>query len=813
MSDDTIQVHYNQSLGALASLLSTVKRPGDFYSQGSRETALPRLEIEGVGVISFPLHPAHAAQIISQATKAPYGRGEATLLDPTVRDVWQISTRQVRLAGKAWAQTFSSILTQVARELGCEGRNINAELYKVLLYETGGLFKPHRDTEKAPGMFGTLVVTLPSEFKGGELVLRHASRTISLPMTINEPSEVAFAAFYADCEHEVLPILSGHRLCLVYNLIDPEAQTGHQALKPPHYEKETKAAAGLLRKYFESDAAPTKVAYLLEHQYTPASLSFSTLKNGDAALAALLHNATRRSGCAAYLAIVHIKEQGSADVPYVSRSERYRGYSRENRNAAEQEAFTVIEISEREQYVADWKCLDADSKDFGKIPLKDDELMPAGALNGEKADEARVHEATGNEGASFERAYHRAAVILWPEDREFNVLLQVGAEAAVVRFEQEVKAALAGLSRKGQSFDLPPPLLNHATAILEKWRSESPYSSWRDENTNPARRSEMLRLLTQINQTPLIADFIEFVLLPRYDGSENRDLIAAFKALDGPIASRLCIELIEAHAAVKLGECVELLKLATLNSPSSSRLAIVIATAISQNLARLNDRHFGGHYDLEKDLKEKRSYLVKQLSGFLRLGYDLQAFKATEASINAIIANPIRFRAENIVTPTLVALVRMRPTVLRENPCALRLWQHAVDHLLQRSEFPPAPPENWARPAGMECRCAYCHELTRFLAHPVLLEHRFRMAAHDRMHVEHQIRNHSIDLDCTTSTKSSPHTLICTKNKATFGRLVKQHTEDVEALRTLLAIAPADEARLLNSRQRITQALNRTSQG
>ena len=29
---------------------------------------------------------------------------------------------------------------------------------------------------------------------------------------------MAFAAFYADCVHEVLPITSGYRLALVYNL-------------------------------------------------------------------------------------------------------------------------------------------------------------------------------------------------------------------------------------------------------------------------------------------------------------------------------------------------------------------------------------------------------------------------------------------------------------------------------------------------------------------------------------------------------------------------------------------------------------------
>lgn len=30
--------------------------------------------------------------------------------------------------------------------------------------------------------------------------------------------ELSYAAFYADCEHEVRPVRSGYRLCLTYNM-------------------------------------------------------------------------------------------------------------------------------------------------------------------------------------------------------------------------------------------------------------------------------------------------------------------------------------------------------------------------------------------------------------------------------------------------------------------------------------------------------------------------------------------------------------------------------------------------------------------
>jgi hypothetical protein len=65
----------------------------------------------------------------------------------------------------------------------------------------------HRDSEKAPGMFATAVVMFPSDYSGGELLVHHKGREMRLDLRRNEPSEVAFAAFYADCLHEVPPVL------------------------------------------------------------------------------------------------------------------------------------------------------------------------------------------------------------------------------------------------------------------------------------------------------------------------------------------------------------------------------------------------------------------------------------------------------------------------------------------------------------------------------------------------------------------------------------------------------------------------------
>lgn len=98
---------------------------------------------------------------------------------------------------------------------------MRAELYKLNVYEgPSGLFKPHVDTPRSTEQIGSLVVCLPSVHQGGELEVRHEGRTMTFDWSMPEAArpEIQWAAFYSDCEHEVLQVTSGHRITLTYNL-------------------------------------------------------------------------------------------------------------------------------------------------------------------------------------------------------------------------------------------------------------------------------------------------------------------------------------------------------------------------------------------------------------------------------------------------------------------------------------------------------------------------------------------------------------------------------------------------------------------
>jgi hypothetical protein len=52
------------------------------------------------------------------------------------------------------------------------------------------------------------------QFAANELIIKHLGREMVLDPRPAEPSEIGFAAFYADCVHEVRPITAGCRLAL-----------------------------------------------------------------------------------------------------------------------------------------------------------------------------------------------------------------------------------------------------------------------------------------------------------------------------------------------------------------------------------------------------------------------------------------------------------------------------------------------------------------------------------------------------------------------------------------------------------------------
>lgn len=152
----------------IQQVLANAGAPGTFATKHVVEADDLRVTVTGVGAIPLPLSPVIARRLCEIARPARYGRREQTLLDPRVRDTWEIGKRQVKIDARRWRPTLDRALAHLSKGLGLPpGARLRAELHNLLVYGPGQFFAPHQDSEKADGMSGSLVVLLPSDSKGG----------------------------------------------------------------------------------------------------------------------------------------------------------------------------------------------------------------------------------------------------------------------------------------------------------------------------------------------------------------------------------------------------------------------------------------------------------------------------------------------------------------------------------------------------------------------------------------------------------------------------------------------------------------------
>lgn len=372
------------------------------------------LGVESVGEVSLPVRAAQVKKLLSVARPAHFGKGEETLLDPSVRDTWEISPAQVTLGGERWEASIHGALVRLGAEIGIPATSrLRAELHSMLVYGKGQFFAPHQDSEKHDDMVATLVVTLPSSHTGGELVVHARAAAQRYPAS---REELSLVAFYPDQRHEVLPVRSGHRLTLTFNVLLEEPADA--AVVGP-----AEQAAALLRAHFATPVAtpfgdrsttPGRLALLLDHEYSRRGLSAGRLKGDDARRVALLVAAAESAGCEAVLAQAEIQEtwDASVDDPY------YYDYYGDGDEVGDSQDEPGLDSLIESTVVLTW-WTDAPGAGEIELPLGPDEV---GAVTPSVQLEpyASEHEGyMGNYGNTVDRWYRRAALVLWPQDQGF----------------------------------------------------------------------------------------------------------------------------------------------------------------------------------------------------------------------------------------------------------------------------------------------------------------------------------------------------------------------------------------------------------
>lgn len=715
----------------LRAHLSDVDRPAEFAVAGLYQTPMPDIEVDGVGPLAFPLLAVQAEQLAGVAAAAPYGRGPDTIVDETVRKTWQIAPSNLRIRSEPWETTIAAIVSEAGRRLGVD--DAQAELYKLLLYEEGGFFAEHRDSEKVDGMFATLVVTLPSRWTGGELVVRHAGAEVELDLQTGSVSNVAWGAFFTDCSHQLRPVTSGHRLCLVYNLVRP----GGEFRAPDHSAVADEVAAALR----EWDSDFPKLLYVLDHSYTPAELDFSRLKGRDAGVAAVVRAAAAEADCALHLAMVSIEESGVAEEVY----QRYSRYSRYS-----DPEFVAGEVSVRTQAVEHWRTLDGSDAPFERMPFEMGELCPPGALADEQPDQEHFWEATGNEGASFERTYRRAALVLWPRSQTARQIASCGPNGSLPFLE---------------SAEPGEPAKQLARAIVSSWpdRSERAYGPTAELG------KRLLDALIRLEDGAAISLFLDVAVKQRGVRNEEAEALAWASVYLEERRFKEVAEFLAKQASREL-------------EPPARFLASVAVLPSRRDLAELVADRVVDAMPTEVRVDWRATVTPAALRFLFEAIIALELPALAAAAAMQIEGRPHSYDLDTLVVPALSGLCRARnPDVVRTSLEAL--WNMAVSHLGERARRPLGDPDDWSLDVEIRCHCENCRKLQAFVRSPTERELRIPLAKEKRRHL-HNVASGK-DLSTSTIRSGRPFTWVCQKNATGYQRRREQRERDLIALTEL----------------------------
>lgn len=411
---------------------SFVQPHGSFAVDGVVDFVQPLLKVDEMDEpLAFPLLAAQAEELKKHAKLTPLGHF--------------VPSSKLGFGSRGWAPAVEAIVPQVLKGMGVDraGVRVTAKLRGILLCSASG----RSNASAAPGVFGSLEVSLPSVRGGGGLKLWYGDETVELAP--RDAAEAAvrchYAAFYSACARETLPLLVGYRLVLQYDLVatGPGAQ---DRLEPPRQAGAVAHFAQLAQAWAGQSTGPSKLCYFLEH----STASWDKLQGRDAAVTEALAAAESDTGKAFDLQLVHF--QAREEDGYFSFSNTWKPGPVPLPPAIAQEVSRGRVELNSNHYVQGEKYWSEQNPDEEVDSDEDNE-------DNEDRYEYEYDEYSRGRTPSA-RLYDRDAIVLWPRDAR----LQVVSSACGLGFATRALASAFQYEAEGK----PPPedtLLGFASSL------------------------------------------------------------------------------------------------------------------------------------------------------------------------------------------------------------------------------------------------------------------------------------------------------------------------------------------------------------
>ncbi len=265
-------------------------------------------------------------------------------------------------------------------------------------------------------------------------------------------------------------------------------------------------------------------------------------------------------------------------------------------------------------------------------------------------------------------------------------------------------------------------------------------------------------------------------------------MLCAVSALGDMQAAAVLSGLISVRMTERPNECSELLLALSENASLCFPEAAEAAVAALDFIGTHDKETEGLDWEPEEPQRPPGSQFLENL---LRALQRFNGGTPCGAAAEKIASRPEIYSPVTLVVPAIERICAGR----RQQTAAIKssfrhLWTSAAEFLLQRSEIPPKPPVDWRLSMELSCSCTDCRELQTFVRDPAERVHRFRVKKERRRHLHHIIDRHRLDMTHVTERAGSPQTLVCTKDRRTFDRRMKQYQDEIAAMLRLVRLAP-----------------------
>lgn len=770
-------------LDEVTAALAAIESQGEYAVELELSSEALHIVVQGVGPLHFPISAATAKKLCAVADPAPFGRGSETLHDPRVRDTGQIDRSRIKVDTRRWRRVLEPVLATLRQRLGlAEGVELAVVLDKLLVYGPGQFFAPHQDTERDDDMVGSLVVTLPSSYEGGSIVVKHHGETKIFRGAVRGGVGVSILAFYADCRHEVEPVRSGYRIALTYHLLRRGEARERPQLRPLAVER----LARSVEAFFSTPVAPRygqaaplrpdRLVYLLDHEYTQKSLGWDHLKNADRLRAAALREVAGRLDCELYLALADVHEVWQCEDEWYGYGRRDRRYD-ENEEGGKAD-HKLVDLVDESISLEHW--IDADgraTRGFSAMPAYPEICFTRPSVEMDPF-KSEYEGYMGNYGDTMDRWYHRAAIVMWPRARNFVIRAKMSPSWAVGEIVALIKVGAVEEAR------------SRARELLPFWSGTAP------SEASATFVSRVLTALAGLDDEDLAFELLS-PLGPHRLGERTMTAFAALVERHGLAwAKRLFTAWADEKRRPAPSWLASLACLCEVLTASGEHSRALAPWLLSREVATFARQRVTECREPAAFAEELAGRHVDDIVALFTAAAAIPAPAIRDDLVGVLVAPDTKLPL--VTAGALLHKIRDKRTPAEVRALGLQtLYGHVVGALAVALAAPERSRDDWTIAAPTRCDCALCQTLASFLRDRDRTRHAWPLAKEKRSHVHGVIDGNRLPVTHTTTRQGSPYTLVLTKQAALFEREAAERSQWkalltwLEGQRDVFAAAPA----------------------